>query len=337
MNKLLEQLINAYGVSGSETDVRDMIEKEIKKYVDEVYTDKMGNLIARKKGASPKVMLAAHMDEVGLVGKNISSDGKVYVSLVGGIDPVTLLGQRVAVRNGSKRVIGVVSSSKMEEGYTMKDAPELDDLFVDFELGKKGLDKAGIGIGTFMVLEQTTEYLDGGGMICGKALDDRVGCFILIELAKRLRKAKKEIYFVFTVQEELGLYGAKASTYRIEPDWGVAVDVTYISERNSAKIMGKGPCITVKDASTISNRCINQWLLDAAKRKKIPVQLDVSDFGTTDAMSMSISRGGVPSTSVCVAIKNIHSAVGVACLRDIENTITMLEELLSKPLKICIV
>lgn len=337
MKELLEKLIAAYGVSGSEEDVRGIIHKEIKKYVDEVYVDKIGNLVARKKGARPRVMLAAHMDEVGLVAKNISEDGKVYFSLVGTIEMSTLLGQRVLVRNSKKRVIGVVSTEKMEEGVAMKETPSLDDMFVDFELSKKELEKAGIGIGTFMVFEQTTEYLDEGNTISGKALDDRVGCYILIELAKRLKKAKNEINFVFTVQEEIGLYGAKLSAYNIEPDWAIVVDVTYVSEKNSAKLVGRGPCITVKDVSMIGNRCINQWLLDIAKKKKIPVQLDVSDFGTTDALNISLSRGGVPSTALCVAIKNIHSAVGVASLKDIENAIALLHELLKNPPKVCLV
>lgn len=337
MAPLLEKLINAYGVSGSEEDVRGIIEKEIKKYVDNIYVDKLGNLIAKKKGSSPKVMLAAHMDEVGLVAKNINEDGKVYFSLVGGIETLTLLGQRVAVRSGGKRIIGVVSTEKMEGGYALKETPTLDDMFVDFDMNKKGLQKAGIGIGTFMVFEQTTEYLDGGKTICGKALDDRIGCYILIELAKRLKKTKNEIYFVFTVQEEIGLYGAKASTYSLEPDWAIAVDATYISEKNSAKLLGNGPCVTIKDVGMIGNKCINSWLTSIAKKKKIPVQLEVSDFGTTDALNISLSRGGVPSTALGIAIKNIHSAVGVASLKDVENAIKLLHELLKNPPKVCLV
>jgi endoglucanase len=334
---LLEKLIDAYGVSGSEEEVREIIQKEIRKYVDEVHIDKLGNLIARKRGSFPRVMLAAHMDEVGLVAKNISPDGKVYFSLIGGIEPLTLLGQRVIVKNKNKRIVGVVSSERMEEGRSIREPPQLEDLFVDFELNAKELEKAGIGIGAFIVFEQTTEYLDGGRTICGKALDDRIGCYILIELAKLLKKTKNDIYFVFTVQEEIGLYGAKASSYKIEPDWAIAVDATYISEKNSAKAAGKGPCITIKDVSMIGNKCINKWLLNTAKKKKIPVQLDVSDFGTTDALTISLSRGGVPCTTVGIAIKNIHSSVGVASLKDIKNAIVLLHELLKNPPKVCAV
>lgn len=334
---LLERLVDAYGVSGSEGEVRSIIHQEIKKYVDEVEIDKIGNLIARKKGSLPRVMLAAHMDEVGVVAKNISEDGKVYFSLVGGIDLLTLVGQRVALRKGKKRIIGVIATGPMEEGLPLRGVPSLDEMFIDFDMDRKQLQKAGIGVGTFMVMEQTTEYLDGGKTICGKALDDRIGCFVLMELAKRLRRTKNEIYFVFTVQEEIGLYGAKASTYNIEPDWGIAVDATYIAEKNEAKLLGKGPCITVKDVSMISNKCINDWLIDIAKKKKIPYQLEVSDFGTTDALTISLSKDGVPSTSVGVAIKNIHSAVGVASINDIQNVIKLLYELLKSPPKVCLV
>ncbi|MBI2971631.1 MAG: M42 family peptidase [Candidatus Aenigmarchaeota archaeon] len=336
--ELLKRLVHAHGISGSEEEVRSIIRNEIKPYVDDVQVDSSGNLIAREKGrGEPKVMIAAHMDEVGLMAKRISGSGRIYFSLVGGIEPITLLGQRVHIHAQKKTVHGIVTTSLMNDGNPIIDMPRLEDMYVDTGLDREDLAKTGITIGTVMSLDQELHYLGNEDVIYGKALDDRIGCYILIELAKRLAKGSNELYYVFTVQEEIGLYGAKTSAYTLEPDWAIAVDVINTYEADDARLIGKGPCITVKDAGTVSNKCINEWLLDLAKKNKIPVQLAVSDVGMTDALNISISRGGIPTTSVGVAVKNIHTTVGVARMKDIENTVELLYQLLKSPPKVCLV
>ena len=332
--KLLIELINAFGVSGFEEEVRNIIEREIKKYVDDVYIDTLGNLIAHKKGNIPKVMLAAHMDEVGFIVRGISKNGNIYFSTIGGIEPLSLLGKNV-ILIGKEKIKGSITSQEFSDGEKVEKI-DAKNLFVTTGLSPETLEKKGIEIGSYIALESKC-YLQED-FILGKALDDRISCFILIELARRLKYVKNETYFVFTVQEEVGLYGAKTSSYEIQPAWAISVDVTTTDSKSFAtRELGNGPCIIIKDSEVISNKCLNGWLRDIAKRKKIPVQLVVSETGTTEALTISMSRGGIPATSVGVAVENIHSSRSIASLRDIENCILLLEELLSNPPKVCLV
>ncbi len=335
--KLLRKLIDIHGVSGREDRVRKLISRHIKPYVSEVRVDDLGNLIAHKKGKVPRVMLAAHMDEIGLIVKGVDTTGKFFLSAIGGIEPAFLVGQVVTLDTKKGRINGIITTKEMTNDRELKDLPNMDDLRVDTGLTKKEVEHLGIEIGTYLSLEQDLIFLGHKDIISGKALDDRIGCYILLELAKRLRNVKQDVYYVFTTQEELGLYGAKTSAYEISPDWAIAIDVTRSNdfEEHYSKAIGHGPCITVKDSDMISNRCINDWLKMIAKKKNIPYQLDVSDGGTTDALSISLSKGGVPTTSVGVAIRNMHTTVGIASRKDIENTIKLLELLLKNPPKTC--
>jgi len=335
---LLEKLTNIFGVSGNEENIREMIKDEIKNYVDEVSVDKLGNLIARKKGEAPKVMLAAHMDEIGLVIKSIERGGKIYCSPVGGIEAITLLGERVHIETKKGIIHGIITTREISDGIYTTKLPKMENLIVDTGLSKRGLKRMDVEVGTYLSLEQEPCFLGSENIICGKALDNRIGCYVLIELAKRLKKIKNEIYYVFTVQEEMGLFGAITSAYIVEPEWALAVDVseTCDSTGEITKTIGKGPCLTIKDADMIANKCLNDWIRNIAKKKKIPLQLDVSDLGTTDAVSISISRGGVPSSVVSVPVRNLHTATAVAHKKDIENTIKLLEELLKNPPLVCL-
>ncbi len=327
---LLEKLISTFGVSGNEEAVRNVIMEEIKNYVDEIYVDKLGNLIAHKKGERPKVMLAAHMDEIGLMVKNIEGRGRITFSIIGGVDNVMLLGERVHIETPKGIIHGVITSKEVNDGNILERIPKTDDLFVDTGLNKKDLKKLGIEIGTFMALERDMYYLGSDKIVCGKAFDDRIGCYILIELAKRLKETcKNEIYYVFTIQEEIGLVGALTSTYIVEPDWAIVVDVTETDDIGEVtKTIGRGPCLTIKDAEIIGNKLLNKHILEIAKKNKIHIQRDVTDEGTTDAASISVTKGGVPCTVLGVCVRNLHTATSVADRRDIEKSIKILEELL---------
>ena len=329
---MLHELINADGISGNEMAIRARISKAIKPYVDEITVDKVGNLIAHKKGKGAEVMLAAHMDEVGLMVKNIDEHGRIYLVEIGGVDPVSIIGQRVVVEG----VKGVISSKETSMGKTIEELPTFETVFVDTGLDKKELGKEGIRTGSYVSFAQC-ECCELGkkDIISGKALDDRIGCFILIELAKKLKKTKNDIYFVFTVQEEIGLYGARASSYNIYPDWAIVIDT--LDEDRKTKKLGNGPCITVKDAEMLGNRCINSWLETIAKKNRIPFQYDVSDTGTTDALSISLARGGVPTSVLGVLVRNMHMSNGIADIKDIRNAIKLLDILLRNPPKQCIV
>jgi endoglucanase len=338
--EFLQKLLNSYGVSGNEGAVRELIKKEIENHVDEAYTDKFGNLIAHKKGKVPRVMLAAHMDEIGLITKRINEKGKIVVSTIGGVDVTALIGQKVAIQTKKGEVVGVITLEQLSSGDPIKELPKITDLFIDTGLDKEELSKSGVEIGNYVHFYDCKCCLIGNGeFISGKSLDNRIGCYILIELAKLLKDNKNEMFYVFTVQEEIGLYGARTSAYTIDPAWAIAVDVTTSDDIYSTptRALGYGPCITIKDASMIGSRCINDWLKDTAKKHDIPLQHDVSEFGATDALTISLSRGGTPATTVSVPVRNIHTVVGMANVSDIKNTIKLLELLLKKPPLVCLV
>ena len=332
--ELLEQLVTAFGVSGSEEMIESIIRENIKPYVDEITRDKLGNLIARKKGKIPRVMLASHMDEIGLIVKSVDSFGRLFVSFIGGIDSITLLGERVHVQGDKGIVHGIITTKEIASGLDVKNVPKMDELYIETGLSKAELTKRGIGVGAIVSPEQELFYLGTNEILCGKAFDNRIGCYILIETAKRLKDSEHEVYYVFTVQEEIGLFGAVTSAYRIEPDWAIVVDVTEVSEMDEIiRTIGKGPCITIKDAAMLGHKTINDLIKRIAKQKKIPLQPDVSDMGATDALSISITRGGVPTGVLSIPVKNIHTTKSIAHKKDIENAIELLAEVLRNPPK----
>tara|TARA_Y100000034_G_scaffold5829_1_gene6460 strand:+ start:7486 stop:8514 length:1029 start_codon:yes stop_codon:yes gene_type:complete len=339
--KLLKKLMDIHAVSGSEEKIRAFIKKEIRPYVNSVKIDRAGNLIAHQKGPKPTVMFASHMDEIGLMVKSIDTNGRIHFEKIGGIDNVTLIGQRVLIETKIKSVNGVITTKLLSEGDDIEELPKDKNLIIDTGLSKKELKKKGVRIGSFISLIQETQKLGDKKIICGKAVDDRIGCYMLIQLAKLCHKVKKnEVYFVFTVQEEMGLYGAKTSAYHVNPDWAIAIDVTDATDtdsENATQILGKGPTITAKDSDMIGNKCINGWLEAISKKNKIPIQWDVSDKGTTDAISIYFSRGGVPATVVGVPVRNMHSTIGIAHADDVDNAIKLLGLLLKKPPKTCII
>ncbi len=337
--ELLQKLSNANGPSGNEQEVRSIIEHEMRKFVDEVKTDKFGNLICHKKGKGPRVLLAAHMDEIGLMVKKITEEGHLKFALVGGIDPISLIGQRVTLLSQAKKFCnGVITSLDLHEDYPTTELPKIENMYIDTGLGKKEVQKIGVGIGTFAVPSHHFTFLGTEKIISGKALDDRIGCYILIKLAERLKQVSQDVFYVFTVQEEIGLYGAQTAVYQIDPDWAIAVDVTNAEDSESEDMMlGKGPAVTVMDAEMMSNQCINEWLTDIGKKNSIPLQYKVDEEGTTDAARLRLSRGGVPTTTVGVAIRNLHSTISVGHMDDIEHCIKLLYHLLKKPPRVCMV
>ncbi len=334
IDKLLNDLIHAHGVSGSEEDVRKIVLENIKPHVSSVDIDKMGNLIAIRKGTKPLVMLAAHMDEVGLVVKSITESGRLHFTTLGGIDPLTIISQRVHIRDSKGGVVhGIITTPELVDGNDVYEKTRIGDLFIDTGLNKEELEKAGIGVGSFVDLEQDSGHLGKESVIYGKALDDRLGCYIVLEVASRLKARASELAFVFTVQEEIGLYGAITSAYELDPDYAIVIDTMNSYESKGLRLIGKGPCLTIKDSLMITNKRLNKWIIDTAKKKNIPLQMDVSDLGTTDALNISISKGGVPATVLGIAVKNIHSTAGIVDLNDVEQAIELLVELLKEPLK----
>ncbi|HOB20928.1 MAG TPA: M28 family peptidase, partial [Candidatus Atribacteria bacterium] len=229
MKRLLELLTGTYGPSGSEEDIREVIEKEVREYADEVYTDALGSLIAVKKGKGRKVMLAAHMDQIGLIVTGIDDNGFLRFSNVGGISPFNVIHRKVRFQNG---VTGVVSyETELEDIRNLK----LGKMYIDIGAKSKDEAKALVNIGDVAVYDAPMAVC--GDRVTGCAMDDRAGCAVLVETLKRVRKTDHELYFVFTVQEEVGLRGARTSAYGIMPDIGISVDVTLTGDTPKSRPM----------------------------------------------------------------------------------------------------
>jgi len=335
--KLLRELINLNGVSSDEHDVREFVIKQAKKHVKNVKVDEMGNVVAIKKGKKPAIMFMAHMDEIGLMVSSLSKKGNLSVSPLGGIDPYILIGQKVHVE-GKKgiKIDGVITTSNVLDGADLEKKLIMDDIFIYTGLSKGELKIIGVEIGSYVTFTESSLFgtLGSEDIIGGKALDDRIGCFILLELMKDLR-TKNEVIFVFTVQEEVGLYGAKASVFTLEPDYAIAVDVTPHNSLDESITLREGPVLTIKDAEMISNKCLVDELKKAAKKAKVGLQLEVSEAGTTDATSIFAAKGGIPSAVFGVAVGNLHTAVSVACKTDIQEAVKVLKSFLKNPPNKC--
>lgn len=328
MKELIKKLTEEYGPSGAERKVIKLIKEEITPFVDEVKIDKLGSLIARKKGSGAKVMLAAHVDEIGLIVTHIDKDGFLRFDTVGGVATFRLTGLRVVFYNGQ---VGVIDVEKVDNIANAG----IDKLFID--IGAKSKDEAQtkVSIGDFAVFRQ--DFVDLGDRVIAKALDDRIGCAILVETAKRLKDTPNDIYFVFTVQEEVGLRGATASAFAVDPDVGIAVDVTRTGDMPESITMevalGKGPAIKVKDSGIISNPKVRQLLIDTAKDAGIPYQMEVLLGGATDASSIERTRGGVPSGVISVPTRHLHTPSEMVDISDVEGCIKLLTAVLEKDLK----
>jgi len=285
VKELLRKLSNAHGVSGSEGSVYSVIKKELKGYVDEIHEDPMGNLIAIKKGNRFKVMLAAHMDEIGLMVKYIDEKGFIRFIALGGWYGPTLYNQRVILHAADGPVFGVIGGKPphMMDEEERKKGVKIDDMFIDVgATNREEIEHLGIDVGTPITIDREFREL-ANSRVTGKAFDNRAGVAMLIKTLQTV-KSPLTIYGVFTVQEEVGLKGARTSAYTIEPDVAIATDVTIpgdhpgIEMKDAAIEMGKGPVITIVDSSgrgLIADRRVVKWLKDAADAHGITVQMEV--------------------------------------------------------------
>jgi putative aminopeptidase FrvX len=328
IQRLLERLSNAHGISGREGSIQEIIGEEIGPLVDEIRVDKLGNLVATKKGEQPSVMVAAHMDEIGLMTKYVDEKGFIRFVTIGGWFDQTLLNQRVIVHADSGPICGVIGSKPphVMKPDDRKKPIEIKDMFVDSGCSDQDEAKTlGIKPGTPMSIDRTFTSL-AGDRVTGKALDNRAGIVMMIEALKRTR-SKSTIYAVGTVQEEVGLKGARTSAFDLRPDVALATDVTIpgdhpgIEKKDSALEIGKGPVITIADASgrgLIASEKVVEWLAETAQEFEIEVQMDVSGGGTTDATAIQLTREGIHTGLICVATRYIHSPVEVLSIKDLE-------------------
>ena len=341
MKDILEKLSNAAGVSGFEEDIREIITDEVKDHVDEIETDNLGNLIMVKKGKDDgkKIMLAAHMDEIGLMVRHIDKEGFIKFSKIGGINDQMLLNQEVYIHTDNGKVLGVLGSKPPHrmKAAERKKAVEYENMFID--IGAKDKEEAEklVNVGDVATIKREFSTLRGS-IVAGKAFDNRVGCLVLIEVMKRI-KSDATIYAVGTVQEEVGLKGAKTSAFKINPDLAIALDVTIsgdhpgIKEDEAPAKLGGGPAIILTDASgrgIITHPKVKKLLIEAAEREEIPYQLEVSEGGTTDATAIHLTREGIPTGVLSAPTRYIHTPVEVVDMDDVENTVKLLVAALEK-------
>ncbi|MBR5270835.1 MAG: M42 family metallopeptidase [Clostridia bacterium] len=321
---LLKTLTQAFGTSGCENNICEILRENAQSYCDEISVDALGNLIAHKKGNGKKVMISAHMDEIGIIVTFIDKNGFIRFSNVGGLYTKQLVGRRVRFENGT---IGVIGSE--EEDFEKK--AELSKLFID--IGEKSEDntKKYVNIGDMASFEG--DYYENSNIVISKALDNRVGCYILLE-AMRDTKTDNDLYFVFSSQEEVGLRGAKASAYSINPDYAIAVDVTDTGDCPSAPSncvkLGGGAAIKIMDRSVLCDSYVRGFMIDIARENNIPYQLEIMTDGGTDAGAMHLSRGGVKTGGISVPTRYIHSPSEMASVGDIKDCIRLLKTVIEK-------
>lgn len=318
----LKALLPVYGPSGREERIADAIEDMIKPYADETSRDALGNLIAVKRGGGRKIMLAAHMDQIGLMVTHIDKNGFLRVTPVGGVYSQWQLFVPVRFQNGTTGVIGY-------ETKTVDSLEKLkpEHLFIDIGASSQSEAEEKVQIGDMAVF--VSQIVECGGRISSGAMDDRAACAILVEVLKRVQNSPYDIYAVFTVQEEVGLRGAHTAAYAIAPELGLALDVTPSPDtpeatRSCSAALGKGPAVKVKDASLVCHPKVRRWLEDAARARGIPYQLEVLTAGGTDAGAMQIAREGVPSGVLSLPTRYVHSNAELIDARDFEASIELI-------------
>jgi len=327
VEEVIQELVESYGPSGVETQVRDAIRAYVEPLVDEVRVDALGSLIAHKAGDGQRLLLDAHMDEIGVMVTYIDEKGFARFTSIGGVSPLTCIGSRVAFEDGTLGVIGV--EQKRDDRNKV---PKLEQLYID--VGATGRDDCPVQVGDPAVFVRP--FTAQGTRLVAKAMDDRIGCAVLIETLRRLEDTPHDLYVVFAVQEEVGLRGARTSAYGIEPDMAIAVDVTTTGDTPEARPMavklGEGPAVKVQDRGMIAHPRVRRLLIDRAAEAGIPYQLEVLEQGTTDAAAMQLARSGVPAGCLSIPCRYVHSPSEMVDEADVENGVRLLLEVLQKPL-----
>ncbi len=325
MRELIESLCEVWGPSGHEEQVRERIAELVADHVDQLRVDALGNLICYRAPAegvdperAPKLMLAAHMDEIGVIVNHIDDEGYLRFAPVGGVIIGALPGKRVTFEDGS---VGTISVERRDDASK---APTLSDLYID--VGAAGKDEVKVRVGDLASFRQRVDW--AGDRPIAPNHDDRIGCVVLVEMLRRAERGPNAVYAVFTVQEEIGLRGATTSGYGIEPDAAIAIDVTGSGDTPKGMKMdvhlGKGPAIKVKDGGMIAHRGLRALMERRAEEAGIAYQLEVLTGGTTDARAIQTSRGGVPAGCVSIPSRYVHSPSQLVDLVDVEGAVDLL-------------
>lgn len=330
MKQLLQTLTETFAPSGYETAIREVIADEVRPLVDELRVDALGNLIARKGTRAEngkRVMVAAHMDEIGLIATHIDQHGFVRFTTLGASSSVRyLLGARVRFANGTRGVIGAERSDKADE------LSPLEKLFID--AGAASPQDCPVKVGDAAVFDYPCCKM--GRRLAAKALDNRAGAAAAVETLRRLGRGPNEVFVVFTAQEEIGARGAGVSAYGVDPEIGLSLDTTPAGDTpNAARreiALGRGPAIKIKDAHMLADPRIVDWMTRAAEGAGIPTQREVLSAGSSDARAIQLNRAGVPSGGLCIPCRYVHSPSEMVDLDDLEHAVQLLDILLENPI-----
>jgi len=314
--ELLKKLTGTFGPSGCEEQITDLIMAETKDFADEIYKDALGNLICRKKGNGKKVMMASHCDEIGIVVTFIDDKGFLRFADVGGLYLRNLLNRRVVFENG---VIGTIGTEEDNQDRKMAK------MFIDIGAKNKEEAEKMVSVGDMAVF--MGEMICQNGKIVSKALDNRAGCYCLIEAMKKV-KSENDLYFVFTTQEEVGLRGARTAAFKIEPEYALSVDVTDVGDTpkcpKMAVSLGDGAAIKVMDYSVITSPQVREKLVEVAENRGIKYQREIMMEGGTDAGVIHFTKGGVKTGGISIPTRYIHSPSEMIDEKDLTACIDLL-------------
>ncbi len=335
MKDLIKKLVEATGPSGFEENVRELIRSEVQAYVDEIRVDNLGNLIARKgekTEKSKRIMVAGHMDEIGIMVTHVDENGFVRFTNVGGVNPFTCIGSRVRFMDGTAGVV-MVEFANFGSFFGME-RPSLDKMYID--VGATSRDDCPVKVGQVAAFDRPFEDL--GKRLVSKAMDDRIATAIMVQGLKEMKSTVNEVYFVFSTQEEVGLRGATTSAYAIDPEIGFAIDVTPTLDTpkgafNDVKL-GKGPAIKAKDMSLVVDPRVVKWMGNAAEKIGIPHQYEVISAGGTDGGAINLTRSGVPAGCISVPTRYVHTPSEMVDYEDVLNCVKLLVELVSQPVEL---
>lgn len=310
----LTRLVEAFGPSGCEMEISQVIEELAKPYVDEISRDTLGNLICRKKGSGPKVMFSAHMDSIGLVATHIDEKGFVHVGPLGGVSAKEVLYTPVRFQNGTK---GLICAEMGADVGKLK----VNDLLIDIGAASGEETKKLVQVGDAAVYD--TPIRTAAGRVISPYMDDRIACLVLLMAMEQVEETDNDLYFVFSVQEEVGTRGAKTAAWAIDPDYGIAVDVTGADDEPGSKhqvssVCGKGAAVKIMDRSVICAPALVEKLMALAEEKGIPAQRDVLQFGGTDAGPMQATRGGVYAGGISIPCRYAHTPTEMVDLVDVK-------------------
>ena len=329
MIELLKELCRLNGVSGAEDQVRDFIRAQAQPYADSIRTDALGNLIVFKRGkkaAGSKLLLAAHMDEVGMIVTRITDEGFLKFDFVGGVDRRVAIGKPVVI--GEKRVPGIIGLkaihlvSREEE----KKAPKTDALYIDIGAGDKESAQALVSLGDYGSFVGEPEEL-GQGLLKAKAIDDRIGCAIMLELLRE--DLPLDVTFAFTAQEEVGTRGAFGAAFSVTPDVALvletttAADLPMVEEHRRVCAPGKGPVVSYMDGGTIYDRALFETLRRLAEENGIPWQTKEYIAGGNDARTIQRTKSGVRVAAMSAAVRYLHAPASVGSMTDFENMLKL--------------